>query len=92
MTSRRKKWLIGIGAVTVTALVALSVAGYVLGGRLEPYVRTQAIAYLQSRFDRDVELAALRVRMPEFSPLQRLFNSGRGVRVGVEGDDVLLSH
>ena len=92
MTSRRKKWLIGIGAVTVTALVALSVAGYVLGGRLEPYVRTQAIAYLESRFDSDVELAAIRVRMPEFSPLQVLFKRGRGVPVGIEGDDVRLRH
>ena len=64
MTGRRKKWLIGIGAVTVTVLVALSVAGYVLANRLEPYIRTQAIAYLQSRFDSEVELAAVRVRMP----------------------------
>ena len=92
MTGRRKKWLIGIGAVTATVLVALSVAGYVLASRLEPYIRTQAIAYLQSRFDSDVELAAVRVRMPEFSPLQMLLKRGRGVRVGVEGDDVLLRH
>jgi hypothetical protein len=92
VTGRRKKWLIGIGAVTATVLVALSVAGYVLASRLEPYIRTQAIAYLQSRFDSDVELAAVRVRMPEFSPLQLLFKRGRGVRVGVEGDDVLLRH
>ncbi len=92
MTGRRKKWLIGIGAVTVTVLVALSVTGYVLANRLEPYIRTQAIAYLQSRFDSDVELAAVRVRMPEFSPIQVLFRRGRGVRVGVEGDGVLLRH
>jgi len=92
LTGRRKKWLIGIGAVTVTVLVALSVTGYVLANRFEPYIRTQAIAYLQSRFDSDVELAAVRVRMPEFSPVQMLFRRGRGVRVGVEGDDVLLRH
>ena len=54
MTGKRKKWLIGIGAVTVTVLVALSVTGYVLANRFEPYIRTQAIAYLQSRFDSDV--------------------------------------
>ena len=76
----------------MTVLVALSVTGYVLANRFEPYIRTQAIAYLQSRFDSDVELAAVRVRMPEFSPVQMLFRRGRGVLVGVEGDGVLLRH
>jgi hypothetical protein len=92
LTGRRKKLFIGIGAITVTVLVALSVAGYVLANRLEPYIRTQAIAYLQSRFDSDVELGALRVRMPRLSPVQVLFKGGRGVFVRVEGDGALLRH
>jgi hypothetical protein len=92
LAERRTKWLIGIGGITVTVLAALSLAGYVLASRLEPYIRTQAIAYLQSRFDADVELGALRVRMPRLSPVQVLFKGGRGVFVGVEGDSVLLRH
>ena len=76
----------------MTVLVALSVAGYVLAKRVEPYVRTQVISYLQSRFDSEVELAALRVRVPRFSPLQALFRRGRGVFANVEGDGILLRH
>ena len=76
----------------MTVLIALSVAGYVLAHRFEPYIRTEAISYLQNRFDSEVELAALRVRMPRLSPLQALFKRGRGVFAAVEGDGVLLRH
>jgi hypothetical protein len=92
LAERRKKWLIVIGGITVTVLAALSLAGYVLASRLEPFIRTQAIAYLESRFDSDVELGALRVRVPRLSPVQVLFKGGRGVFVGVEADSVLLRH
>ncbi len=73
-------------------LVALSVAGYVLANRVEPYVRAQVISYLQRRFDSQVELAALRVRVPRFSPLRAVFRRGRGVFASVEGDGILLRH
>ena len=76
----------------MTVLIALSVAGYVLAHRFEPYIRAQAISYLQTRFDSEVELAALRVRMPRLSSWQVLFKRGRGVFAGVEGDGVLLRH
>jgi hypothetical protein len=69
---KRRKWLIGIGAVAGDVLVALTVAGYVLANRLEPYVRTQVILYLENRFDSEVELAVLRVRLPRLSPVQVL--------------------
>ena len=92
MTRRKRNWLIGIGATAVTVLVALSVAGYVLANRFEPYIRDQAISYLQNRFDSEVELTALRVRIPRLSPLEALFKRGRGVLARVEGDGVLLRH
>lgn len=76
----------------MTVLVALSVAGYALANRFEPYVREQVISYLERRFDSQVELAALRVRVPRFSPLPALFRRGRGVLATVEGDGVLLRH
>jgi hypothetical protein len=90
--TRRKKWLIGIGGIAVTVLVALSVAAYVLAKRVEPSVRTQVMSYLQSRFDSEVELAALRVRVPRFLPVQAVFRRGRGVFAKVEVDGVLLRH
>jgi len=90
--TRRRKWLIGIGAVAVTVLVALTVAGYVLANRLEPYVRTQVILYLENRFDSEVELAVLRVRLPRLSPVQVLLTRGRGVSAKVEGDGVVLRY
>lgn len=92
MTRRKRKWLIGIGGIVVTVLIALSVAGYVLTNRFEPYIRKQAISYLQNRFDSEVELAALRVRIPRLAPLQVFFKGGSGVLAGVEGDGVLLRH
>jgi hypothetical protein len=92
MTRRKRKWLIVVGGIVVTVLIALSVADYVLTHRFEPYIRRQAISYLQNRFDSEVELAALRVRIPRLAPLQVLFKGGSGVFAGVEGDGVLLRH
>ncbi len=75
MTSRTKKWVIGIAVAALTVLVALSVVGYVLARRFEPYIRDQVVSYLHDRFDSDVELAALRVRMPRASLVETLFNA-----------------
>ena len=71
-------------------LVALSVTGYVLARRVEPFIREQVIAYLHERFDSDVEVAALRVGMPRASLVQTLFNRGHGLIASVEGDGVQL--
>jgi len=76
----------------VTVLVALTVAGYVLAKRVDPYVRAQVISYLHTRFDSEVELAALRVRVPRFSPVEAFFRRGHGVIASVEADGVLLRH
>ena len=68
--SRKKKWLLGIGLSLVLGVVALFVAAAVLARRFEPYIREQAILYLSTRFDSEVEIAALRVRMPKTSPFR----------------------
>lgn len=78
--------------MTAVSLVALTVAGYVLANRFEPYVRTQVISYLQDRFDSEAEVSALRVRMPRASVLHTLFTRGRGLIATVEGDGVVLRH
>jgi hypothetical protein len=90
LTRRTKKWLLGIGVAAVAMLIALSVTGYVLARRVEPFIREQVIAYLHDRFDSDVELAALRVRMPRASIVETLFRRGHGLIATVEGDGVQL--
>ena len=92
MTRRTKKWLAGIGAAAAVMLVALFVTGYVLARRVEPFIREQVIAYLHDRFDSEVELTALRVRMRRASLVETLVNRGHGLIATVEGDGVLLRH
>ena len=92
MTRRTKKWLFGIGAAAAVVLVALSVTGYLLARRAEPFIREQVIAYLHDRFDSDVELASLSVRMPQASIIQTLLNRGHGLMATVEGDGVELRY
>src|SRR5512147_3169347 len=89
---RKKRWLIGIAAAVMLGILALVVAASVLARRFEPYVREQAIEYLQKRFDSDVDLAALHVHLPKTSPLRLLLTKGRGTLVLVEGEGISLRH
>ena len=73
-------------------LVALFVTGYMLARRVEPFIREQVIAYLHDRFDSEVEMAALRVRMRRASLVETLLNRGHGLIATVEGDGVQLRH
>jgi hypothetical protein len=90
--SRRQKWLIGCSACAVAALLALFIAARTLARRFEPYIRAQAIEYLSKRFDSHVELASLRVHVPNFSPLRLLLTHGRGALARVEGEGISLRH
>ncbi|HKA02078.1 MAG TPA: AsmA-like C-terminal region-containing protein [Candidatus Solibacter sp.] len=90
--SRRQKWLIACSVCASIALVGLFVASRILSRRFEPYIRAQAIEYLAKRFDSHVELTALRVRLPEGSPLRMLFRRGRGAIARVEGEGLSLRH
>jgi hypothetical protein len=92
LTRRTKKWLAGIGAAVAVMLVAMSVTGYVLARRIEPFIREQVIAYLHDRFDSEVEIAALRVRMRRAALVETLLNRGHGLIATVEGDGVQLRH
>src|SRR4029450_13208694 len=73
-------------------LVAVSVTGYILARRIEPFIREQVIAYLHDRFDSEVEIAALSVRMRRASLVETLLNRGHGLIATVEGDGVQLRH
>jgi hypothetical protein len=92
LTTRTKKWLAGIGAAVAAMLIAMLVTGYVLARRVEPFIREQVIAYLHDRFDSEVEISALRVRMRRASLVETLLNRGHGLIATVEGDGVQLRH
>src|SRR5215831_18910289 len=63
-----RKWLIGAGIALVLLLAVLGTAGWIASRRFEPYIREQALAYLQSRFGDGVELGALHVHVTFLSP------------------------
>ena len=92
MTKRKKTFLIGLGMFALLSVIAVLMAASLLAKRFEPYIREQAILYLHNRFDSDVELAALRVRMPKTSPLRLLMTRGRGAVARVEAEGLLLRH
>src|SRR5689334_6056729 len=69
-------------------MVAISV----LSRRYEPYIREQAIRYLRDRFDSEVELETLHIRMPRISTLGLLFTHGRGSVAEVDGSNLSLRH
>lgn len=88
----RQKLLIGCSLCAVCVVVGLFIAAKVLSRRFEPYIRAQAIEYLSKRFDSHVELGALRVHLPNTSPLRILLTRGRGAQARVEGEGLSLRH
>src|SRR5262245_11010040 len=92
MSSRRRRWLIAIGVCLVGIVAVLVVTARMVAARFQPYVRQQAIEYLENRFDSDVELADLRVSVPNTSVFQLVMTRGRGVHARVEGEGIVLRH
>jgi len=92
MSKTQRRLLIGTGVLFVLGVAALLIAASILARRFEPYIREQAIAYLSKRFDSQVELAALRVRLPNTSPLRLLLTRGRGAVARVEGEGISMRH
>src|SRR5438552_9609006 len=92
MSSRRRRWLIGIGVCLLGVIAVLVIAARMLAARFQPYIPEQAIEYLENRFDSDVELADLRVSVPNTSLFQLAMTRGRGVHVLVEGEGIVMRH
>ena len=92
MSKRKKRLLIGFSLFALAGVVAVAIAASILAKRFEPYIREQAILYLRTRFDSEVELAALRVRMPKTSSLRLLLSRRRGAIARVEGERLALWH
>jgi len=90
--SSMRKWLIAIAAATMLAIVGLLATATIAARRVGPYLRARAVEYLGGRFESDVELAALRVHLPETSPVRLLLTGGRGELARVEGEGLVLRH
>lgn len=92
MSGRKRNWLIASGLFVVVMVAGLFIAASVLARRFEPYIREQAVQYLSKRFDSEVEIAALHVRLPSASPLRLLLTKGRGALARVEGAGIVMRH
>ncbi len=56
MSSKKKKWLLGLGLAGLAGFVTIFLVGRHMSRRFEPYIKEQAIEYLKKRFDSEVEL------------------------------------
>jgi AsmA-like C-terminal region len=92
LSSRKKRWIYGISGVVALAIVALFIAASVLSRRFEPFIREQAIRYMSERFNSDVQIASLRIKMPKMSPLNVLLRRGRGATAGVQGEGITMRY
>jgi hypothetical protein len=90
--TKRKKWVIGIGAGLGVAIVALVIVASIMTRRLDPYIRQQVVLYLQKRFDSEVEIQALHISMPSTSSLRMFLTHRRGAWANVRGEGILLRH
>ncbi|WP_321472060.1 hypothetical protein [uncultured Paludibaculum sp.] len=84
--SRRTKWIVWSAAAVLLILAGLFVAGFVLSRKFEPFLREQTIVYLKNRFNADVALGGLKVRLPLKSPLDLVFHKGKMIKVRVNGE------
>jgi hypothetical protein len=90
-TSRFKtKWIVLCVTLAAILLVALLIGASLVRKSYEPYLRDQAIAYLQKRFQCDVQLTSLRIGIPYVSPLRLLTTGGHGTILHVQGTGLAL--
>jgi hypothetical protein len=86
-----KSWLVTILVAAGLLVGSLAIAGVEMAARLEPDARDAAIRYLSERFDCDVHLQALHLRLPESSLFRLIVARGRGISGRVEGEGLALN-
>src|SRR5262245_28678456 len=60
--------------------------------QVDPYIREQAKQYLEKRFDSEVQITDLNVRVRRVSPFSVIFRRWHGARARVEGKGIILRH
>jgi hypothetical protein len=84
-----RKWLVRGGIALALLVLILGAAGWYVARRFEPYIREQAIAYLEGKFGTGVELRSLKVSVRFLSPWKpkaaRLLLTGDGLKLPVKG-------
>ena len=83
-----RKWILRGAIVLGVVVLAAGIAGWRASKRFEPYVREQAVSYLENRFGTGVELGSLHVsvRFLSWHPrAARLHVSGTGLRLPNRG-------
>jgi hypothetical protein len=88
----KKRLYIGLGIFASLAIIALLIVASLLARRFDPYIREQAIEYLEKHFDSEVELASLRISLANASSLRLLFTHGRGGLAHVDGAGMVLRY
>ncbi|HLK47101.1 MAG TPA: AsmA-like C-terminal region-containing protein [Bryobacteraceae bacterium] len=92
MLRKKRVWIAGSGVLAGAAVLGGFFVLRNLSRRVEPYIRQQAIEYLTQRFDSEVQLSSLKVRLPKSSPFRLLISRGRGGHVRIEGQGLSLWH
>jgi hypothetical protein len=85
-----KKWLIAAGIACLIVAAGFFLAWQYFVSHYQPVIRELAIAYLQQRFDAQVELGDLQVDLPEFSPVQLILLRGTGAMAHVQGNGLVV--
>ena len=91
MGPRAKKWLTGVGIAASILAIAAGAGLMYLSARFQPYIREQAIQYLQERFDSQVELAGISVSVPGGAAFH-LATRGKIALARLEGDGLVMRH
>jgi hypothetical protein len=83
---------LGLAIFICFLVVALLVAASLFERRFDPYIRDQAVQYLEAHFDSKVELGSLRVRLANTSSLRVLLSRERGGLAHVQGEGMVLRY
>ena len=90
MTAKKRNWIVALGLVAILFAAGVVIAASVLASRIEPYARQEAVRYLSQRFDSDVQLQQLHIRLPKTSSLRLLLTGGKGVSAHIEGQGLTM--
>jgi hypothetical protein len=90
-----KRILMWVGAFVV--VLALAIGGLLFYisrqmGSLDAVLRQRAIEYLSNRFDAEVELREIHVRLPHYNLFSSVLHRGRGLLAVVEGGGLLVRY